>query len=523
MFISSKKGNLKDIVFDICFCFVSSAAILFFCSRSSFFYVFNNWDDANSYFSMGKAIFNGEVPYRDLFDQKGILLYVIYGLGYLISNNSFHGIFIIGIILFAFTLLAFIRICNLYVSGKLVYLMTPIFGSVIASSRAFYWGGSAEEVMLPFLIWGFFISLRYFREAYPAPMPYRDILIGGILAGCIFNIKFNSLGFYFGWILMVLAAIIMGTASQKILRVVKSSIIFLLGVIIATLPWIIYFAINHSIHSWLYVYLYLNIFVYSEKAPIIIRLIGMFKTIYNHMWGNFIWFIWIIWGLEYFILCSHNKVHNQARSSSAWLSLSKIEVINVLCLVFFQILLIFIGAVDLPYYPLPISIFAVLGFIMLIKLLEFVFWKYRFIHTKLSKYLLSISSLICCLVIMFTFSSNIQFRKCDKRDLVIFKYKEIIDNSGIHDPTLINIGCFDSGLYTVTGIVPNCYFYQTQTIHLDAVGKVQSSDIHSGKADFIISRDTNPYGTEEHYKLISSDIQETDSSEHKYYLYEKVR
>ena len=39
------------------------------CTRSSLLYVFNLWDDANSYFTVGKCIFRGFVPYRDLFDQ----------------------------------------------------------------------------------------------------------------------------------------------------------------------------------------------------------------------------------------------------------------------------------------------------------------------------------------------------------------------------------------------------------------------------------------------------------------------
>lgn len=53
----------------------SAFLLIMLASRSSFLYPCNNWNDANSYFSVGKALFNGKMPYRDVFDQKGMYLY----------------------------------------------------------------------------------------------------------------------------------------------------------------------------------------------------------------------------------------------------------------------------------------------------------------------------------------------------------------------------------------------------------------------------------------------------------------
>ena len=59
---------------------LSAFLIMMVATRSSFLYPCNNWNDANSYFSVGKALFNGKMPYRDVFDQKGMYLYFFYGL-----------------------------------------------------------------------------------------------------------------------------------------------------------------------------------------------------------------------------------------------------------------------------------------------------------------------------------------------------------------------------------------------------------------------------------------------------------
>ena len=41
---------------------VAAVTVLLLATRSSFLYPCNNWDDANSYFSVGKAILTGNFP-----------------------------------------------------------------------------------------------------------------------------------------------------------------------------------------------------------------------------------------------------------------------------------------------------------------------------------------------------------------------------------------------------------------------------------------------------------------------------
>ena len=84
--------------FCLLFCFVVSSLIILFTSKCSPLYPFNDWVDANAFFTTGQGIFNGIVPYRDLFEQKGLLLYFIYGIGYLISHTSFIGIYFFEVI-----------------------------------------------------------------------------------------------------------------------------------------------------------------------------------------------------------------------------------------------------------------------------------------------------------------------------------------------------------------------------------------------------------------------------------------
>ena len=93
----SKNYNLnlnydnESMLLPVVICFVSAFGVLMMCTKSSFLYPFQDFWDINCYLTVGKSMMNGIVPYRDLFEQKGPLLYFIYGLAWLISHDTFIG------------------------------------------------------------------------------------------------------------------------------------------------------------------------------------------------------------------------------------------------------------------------------------------------------------------------------------------------------------------------------------------------------------------------------------------------
>ena len=48
------------------FAFLASFAVLAVCSKNSFLYSMNDWVDVNCFFTVGRGITRGLVPYRDL-------------------------------------------------------------------------------------------------------------------------------------------------------------------------------------------------------------------------------------------------------------------------------------------------------------------------------------------------------------------------------------------------------------------------------------------------------------------------
>lgn len=505
----SGKGNILGAVYLIAAAFL----IMMAATRSSFLYPCNNWNDANSYFSVGKALFNGKMPYRDVFDQKGMYLYFFYGLCYLISHTTFIGVFLFEVILAAFDLFGICRILQLYVKKKTALITSPLVLAVIVSSFSFYWGGSAEEVCFPFLIWGLYFSLDYFQNKYPREtMNWKILLLNGFLAGMVANIKFTVLGFFFAWMMCVAFSFLV---QKDFPGAVKGCLVFLGGMALPFLPWLIYFGWNHGLYEWYWGYVHINVFVYSnlnEEGPSLPqRIYTLSKLLYWVIRKNMIYFGFLIPGVIWNVLGREKN---------------KLERFNTLALCFFLFLGIYVGGSELPYYALPLAVFTVLGFALLGRIAE---WGIGCIcekrkeqrkemqHGKLPVYAAGIVSAVLGVGIVFACSMNIPYMFEEKEDIFLYKFKEIVEE--VPDPTLLNIGCLDAGLYTVCDIVPSCRWFQTQTLAIDDVLKEQERYIREGQTDFVIARDDYPQVIFEKYDLEAEEAWYHEGQKFTYYLF----
>ena len=518
-------GNLKKDKYDLeisyeesgiwrcLLCLISAVLIVAVCSRSSFLYAFNIWDDVNSYFTVGKCIFRGFVPYRDLFDQKGIMLYFIYGLASLISPTTFIGVYIFEVIAAFFTLLAIFRIYQQFLKTMMMpYIITPITGAVIYSSYDFWWGGSAEEFLFPFVMWGLYLTVYHFRNSYPEPMDYRTVLLGGLLSGCVLNIKFSSLGFFFGWMAFVFFADLIGGKAVK--KAFVSCIVFLGGMGIATIPWIIYFWANDAIYDWLHVYIYKNVFEYSKKLPLPERAAVFYDIVKNHILNNELVFILIFLGVIYFIA---SAVVTRLGREELKRFMPKVRLSELWCLgmeLFFLIFVLFVGGVSLPYYAFPVNGFVLFGFIPFCYIIE------GLINEKTGHFLVVVSLIITFLMTWFM-SVNVRFYGVKAQDLYVYKFRDYIRSTGIEDPGIIVQFTFDVGLYTVLDEEPICYYFQTQTLNMDEVLEYQKQYLHSGEADFIVTCDYLAEGAGDRYDLVMTDECHLYNFEHTYYLYQR--
>lgn len=85
-------------------------------SLSSPLYSFNNGVDPNTMFTVGRGLLSGLMPYKDLFEQKGPLVFLLHTVAALISKTNFIGIYFLESLALGFSMLGIRRILANYLN-----------------------------------------------------------------------------------------------------------------------------------------------------------------------------------------------------------------------------------------------------------------------------------------------------------------------------------------------------------------------------------------------------------------------
>ena len=426
-----------------------AAIALVLCSKASPLYVLNDWMDANIFFTMGKSMFGGRVLYRDAFDHKGPVLYLLYGLGTLLDHTGFTGVLVLEIIAFALFLHFGLRMAELLADRPLHPAWAAVPAAAIAASRAFSHGGSAEELLLPFLAAALYGAVKTLRQEQP--MPLRTVLLHGFLAGCALWLKYTVLGFYLVWAaLLAVVYLRRGLAAQ----LGKSVGAYLGGMALATLPWVIYFGINGALGDWFTAYFYDNLFLYKGEG-------GGAAALAQHLW----WAVrdalpaaaligaFLLWA----VVTRRWAAALATAALAAGLSFTSL-----------------MGGY-LVYYGLVLAVFAPLGLAPLACLAGRV--KASAAKTAAPWAALALAAVWC-----FALSPNraLRGRSADEMPQLRFA-KEI--NGG----TLLNYGTLDGGFYTAAGALPPCRYFCVTNMPLDDQWVDQQAVLSASAVDYVVA------------------------------------
>lgn len=272
--------------------FLLSALFMTICSKCSILCPFNDWYDPNCFFTVGKGMLHGLVPYRDLFEQKGPLLYFIHALAYLISPSSFAGVYVLEILSFQIVLYYAWKTASLYLTREGALRILPVYALLITASLAFFKGDSAEEFCLPMLTVSLYHLLKWNQLGRTAPRPWLFVL-GGLFAGCVAWIKYSMLGF---WVGAMLCLFLLSQVPRRGRLIALGCAGFFAGFALATLPWLIYFGRHRAIGDWFYCYFYVNATIYAGAQWFAKPLNIVLGVLINALTNPFITFL-IVTGL----------------------------------------------------------------------------------------------------------------------------------------------------------------------------------------------------------------------------------
>lgn len=283
---------------------VMATAIMMLLSRDSYLYLLGPRCDSAWFFMCGKAWMNGMVPYVDFADSKGPLLWLIYGVGYLLSHYDYHGVFWVSVIVYSFTLYFLFKTAQIFVNNRSQAVLAVLMTSVIIFNPITHFDTQAEDYCL------FYTSLSLWqlcRMLY-AEHTKRDELMafwvfGISLAGTLL-IKYNITA-----MCCVFPAIGLYYLIREHHQILRPLLACASGFFILVLPFLIYFFIQGNFSAFIQEY-FINTLQTIENRNGVFCLSQFFNA-YKYAFvsaGNRV-YVYFFFCLILFICCTITKKH----------------------------------------------------------------------------------------------------------------------------------------------------------------------------------------------------------------------
>ena len=272
--------NSKRIKEQIVSLFDKKVFLIFFALFGSFFlaemcstsllYRGDSGGDSSVFRYVAYAMTNGKIPYRDVFDHKGPLLYLINYLGFVINKEV--GVWFFEFISLFITICFVFKIANKVCKNNIFCVITTIL-SLSLLANYFQGGNLTEEYAVPLIAISIYIFIDYYENNQTSLL---KLIICGFCGGCVLMLRPNMAVV---WLVFPIFVLINEVRSKNYKPLAKYGVFFVLGVIIAIVPFITYFLAVGALKDFFDVYILFNL-EYSANSG---SIISVPKSVYQFM------------------------------------------------------------------------------------------------------------------------------------------------------------------------------------------------------------------------------------------------
>ncbi len=226
--------------------------VMFFVSSDSYTHdMYGRWDSA-WFFMCGKALMNGMTPYVDYTDSKGLFLWVIYGLGYLLSPRNYLGVFWISCAAYTVTFYCVYRLAKLLLKDARCAIVCTLLMTLAFFNNILHSETRAEDFCLAFLVVSLYrTSLLLYSECVSAKTIDCTFLLLGFCFGSIFMIKYNIAAMQSIFVLYSLVWVIRERRGW-----LRAILLLLIGFAVVVLPMVLFMIGKGCFGDFIHEYFY---------------------------------------------------------------------------------------------------------------------------------------------------------------------------------------------------------------------------------------------------------------------------
>lgn len=447
-------------------CFLLAFIILLIASPDSYTHdLFQRTDSANFYTS-GKAFVKGLIPYKDFADSKGPLLWLIYGISYLISSYSYIGVFWLSVIMYTITLFYVYKISSIFLNDVKQSIFVVILITASYFSPWFHYEIRSEDWIQLFIVLAFYricLFLYTNNGKVPRSLYISCFVLGMCLIGTFF-IKYNSTLMLGIPCIYMLYAII-----KEKKNIIFSFLSFLCGIGILALPWIAYTLYIGDFDAFISEYI-TNTLATTKSS----NNIGE----YIHEW------LYLTYDTHCVILFSISCIGAIAMARNV----NKYKYFFIISFIGFYAIAIHRCQFLHWYYIASCLFFPIWLFIYIVKVLYKTQERYRILKGIT---MASLSYTIFSNLFFWGFLTPTWFFRDSKARAEYYKASYYM--SQVNNPTIIYYLCGTLGLETPVDGIPATTYWTTQVGATDLMMKSQINAMKSGIADFIVAADNEEF------------------------------
>lgn len=261
------KSHRKNLVIYIVLAMVATLFIFLFSLSTSPIYSgylsytgVHDGGDSPHFMTDGQNWLNGRIPYRDTFDHKGPIIYLVNMIGMWLGGGSRYGIIVLQIISLTITLIFAWKISQ---QAKKSYLWGGIsIGLMLLFMVGGYSAGNTvQEYNLPFLMIATYFLVKYFYQKKPGEHnPWWAFAYGIAIGSCLLLQLTHAIIVCVG----ILVIMIMLIAQKRWKNLWVNLGMGLAGIAIMWIPFALYFLLNGALGDFIYCTITFN-FSYATK------------------------------------------------------------------------------------------------------------------------------------------------------------------------------------------------------------------------------------------------------------------
>lgn len=456
-----------------------------FCSYTSPFFYFDYSPDNNCFFTVGKALMHGIIPYKDVFEQKGPYVYLIHGIAYLINHYSLVGIFPFEVISLFFTIYIVYKIALLYTDREYAYVVAILSPTFQLFHPYYDYGDTVESLLFPAMLSLIYVVLRGDKDNFN--ISRTSWVLQGFLVGLTFLMKYTLLGSWIIFYISIFTYYLIHKFWRKIIKLIQWSLV---GFLLAVLPWLIFFILTKSLPAFIHVYFYENMHTYMLSNNSFFAKFIESLTIYSSFLRDDP-LIFLCGFLGYVYLLASNTIFKTTVGKTIFVLMM---IVNAAFIVYgyhpsqvYQ----YYELAFFPYLLVPMAF-------IIIRLLNH--FKFK-VNSQNESFVIMGSILISFFLVLgvnnnilssriFPNNASVTLRTTNHpQEPAQIVFGNIMRKESNSHPTMLNYGSIDMGFYTTSGALPSNYYFQNYNISYQKDSRIlddQQNTIKEHKVQWIV-------------------------------------